>query len=92
MPTLTAKAVDLLVGRQATDVHELYRLFGGGDPDLMPVVVRRGLCELLRSLGYRQAWVREEQDDEGRLMWVRDPWPADFAKLREGGFETYVRS
>lgn len=81
-PRLVAGAIDQLVGHQIIGFYEAYRLLGGwGDPDLMPVVVRKGLVRLLRTLGYRERWAGEKDGDDFDFMWTRSPWPGDVGRI-----------
>lgn len=93
MSTLVSRGIDRLVGHQATNLPTVYLLLGGGrDPDLMHPELRLEICRLLRTLGYCETVVIEQDSDEAQRMWVRDPWPADFERLRRSRkVETYTR-
>ncbi|MBJ7437603.1 MAG: hypothetical protein JHD35_01075 [Sphingopyxis sp.] len=82
-----------LAGYQAISLNEAFRLLiaGRGDPDLMPMRARKGLCSILRGFGYRETFMIKSGSDEGQLMWVRDPWPVDVDVIRCGKTETYER-
>ena len=83
-PRLMAGAIDLLAGYQIIGFYEAYRLLGGtGDPDLMPIVMRKGLVRLLRALRYRERWANEINGDDFGLMWTRSPWPGDVGRIDE---------
>ncbi len=73
-------AIGKLAGYQAISIDEAFRLLvqGEGDPDLMPVRARRGLCHILSGFGYRERFVVPHGGDEGRLMWLRAAWPIDY--------------
>ena len=77
------EATRKLAGRQAISLNEAFRVLidGEGDPDLMPVHVREGLCEVLRDFGYAERLTAPEGGGDGRLMWVRGPWPIDHGAL-----------
>jgi len=84
-------AMKALAGHQVTDVEELYGLIGNESAaDSMPREIWKGLVDLLRTLGYRQRWVRPLDGGRSGYKWVRDPWPIDFDTLNEGEIETYV--
>lgn len=85
-------AIQRLAGHQAISLDEAFRVLLGyqGEPDLAPVAVRRDLCTLLKAHGYRETFVQQEGDDEGRLMWVRGPWPIDVSALEGRELETYT--
>jgi hypothetical protein len=88
-PRLVAGAIDLLVGYQIIGFYETYWLLGGtGDPDLMPVIMRKGLVRLLKTLGYKERWAGTKDGDDVCLMWTRKPWPADF--IDPGEKETWI--
>jgi hypothetical protein len=82
-PVIVRLAIELLAGRQVTDVEELYGMLGGESrPDRMPTAIRRGVRELLHVLGYEQRWVLDLDAVSCSFRWVRGPWPADVEALR----------
>ncbi|HEV2080603.1 MAG TPA: hypothetical protein VGR19_11995 [Allosphingosinicella sp.] len=90
-PILIEAGIEALAGRQVTDVEEVYRLIGGESrPEAVPSDIRRGLCDLLRELGYRQRWVRGLDGGRTGFRWVRGPWPIDYGALRGREVETYT--
>jgi hypothetical protein len=83
-PQLVAGAIDILAGHQIISFYEAYHLLGGkGDPDLMPVIMRKGLLRLLGTLGYRERWASEKDGDDFGFMWTRVPWPGDVGRIDE---------
>lgn len=83
-PRLYEGAIERFAGYQIIGFYEAYRRLGGtGDPDLMPVVMRKNLVQFLLSCGYRERWASEENSDDCHLMWVRGPWPIDYGRSNE---------
>lgn len=84
--------VHRLAGWQAIRLDAAFRVLldGRGDPDLMPLHVRKLLCEVLRENGYREKLIIADGSLVGGLMWVRGPWPIDHGALRKATeIETY---
>ena len=83
-PRLISGAIERFSGYQIVGFYEAYRLLGGtGDPDLMPVEMRKNLVRLLTFLGYRERWASQRDGDGFGFMWTRRPWPADFSHTGE---------
>ncbi|QGY80805.1 hypothetical protein [Sphingorhabdus lacus] len=88
-PCFIAGAIERFSGYQIVGFYEAYRLLGGtGDPDMMPVEMRKNLVRLLTFLGYKEQWAGTKEGDDVSLMWARNPWPADF--LSSGEKETWI--
>lgn len=85
-------AIKRLAGYQAIGLDEAFRLLlgGRGDADLMPVVSRKALCDVLRKVGYREIFVIKEGCDDAQLMWVRHPWPTDIEALQGRKIEKFL--
>jgi len=75
-----------LAGHQAISLYDAFALLieGRGDPDLMPVRARKGLCSILHGFGYREKFMVKAGSDEAELMWIRDPWPIDVEIVESG--------
>lgn len=83
--------VQKLAGYQALCLHQAFRLLveGEGDPDLMPLKLRKLICRTLAENGYRERFMLPIGSNEGGLMWVRDAWPIDDGALCDVEVESF---